>query len=243
MLLTNLPEGKIEAIHVGQNWTAAVALSAGARRCGLASTLKTGPGNTPPAGLHELPGQPAQQIAAWACSPDPMRASVGVAVLNALIPAPNPLIPGLSAEELLVQLGKERRVALVGHFHFAERLRSAVDHLDVLELHPQPGDLPADAARRVIPLADIVAITSMALINHTLAGLLELPRPDAAVLMLGPSTPLDMRLFGCGVDILAGSVVTAVDPVIEAVLAGASFREIRQVGVALVTLVRSTLSL
>ena len=65
----------------------------------------------------------------------------------------------------------------------------------MLELAPQAGDLPASAAAEVIPQADVVALTSMTLLNHTFDGLLALRRPDAQVMLLGPSTPLAPLLF------------------------------------------------
>jgi len=59
----------------------------------------------------------------------------------------------------------------------------------------------------VIPQANVVAITAMALINHTLDGLLALCRPDALVMVLGPSAPLSPVLFEHGVAIISGARV------------------------------------
>jgi hypothetical protein len=79
----------------------------------------------------------------------------------------------------------------------------------------------------------VVAITSSALINHTLDGLLALCRPEALVMMLGPSTPLSPRLFNHGVNILAGSIVVDETAAIRTVGQGASFQQVE--GVRLLT--------
>ncbi|HSQ16074.1 MAG TPA: DUF364 domain-containing protein, partial [Anaerolineales bacterium] len=84
-----------------------------------------------------------------------------------------------------------------------------------------------------IPQADVVAITSSALINHTLDDLLALCRPEALVMMLGPSTPLSPLLFNHGVDILSGSLVVDESAVMRTVGQGASFQQVE--GVRLLT--------
>jgi uncharacterized protein (DUF4213/DUF364 family) len=134
-------------------------------------------------------------------------------------------------------------VALIGHFPFVERLKTRVGKLTVLELNPQPGDLPVSMAAEVLPTAKVVAITGMTLLNHTLDGLLKMCAPDALVILLGPSVPLDPLLFDMGIDILCGSVVTSVDPVLAAVRQGATFRQVHRAGVRLVTTTRPGFSL
>jgi uncharacterized protein (DUF4213/DUF364 family) len=126
----------------------------------------------------------------------------------------------------------------VGHFPFVPRLRPRLGELHVLERNPQEGDLPEQAAPQVLPRAEVVAITGMAMVNHTLEDLLELCAPDAVVLVLGPSTPLSPLLFDCGVDLLCGAVVTAIGPVIRAVAQGADFHQVHRTGVRLVTISR-----
>ena len=100
------------------------------------------------------------------------------------------------------------------------------------------GDLPASAAAEFIPQADIVALTSMTLLNHTFDGLLALRRPDAQVMLLGPSTPLTPLLFDRGVDLLSGAIVEDIDAVLRGVSQGAGFRQLHRLGVRLVTLTR-----
>ena len=79
----------------------------------------------------------------------------------------------------------------------------------------------------------------MTLLNRTFDGLMALCRPDALVLLLGPTTPLSPLLFDHGVHILSGSVVENIDAVLQSVGQGASFRQIHRAGVRLVTMKRA----
>lgn len=95
--------------------------------------------------------------------------------------------------------------------------------------------MPASAAPDYLPDADLVAITGMTFINHTLPDLLSCCKPDAFVLVLGPSTPLTPILYEFGVNLLAGSVVENIPAVLAALGQGANFRQIHHAGVRLIT--------
>lgn len=164
--------------------------------------------------------------------------SVGVAAINSLLPRYTRTTVEQNAEEVIAVHGKGKSVVLVGSFPFIPRLKTRVGKLTVLELNPHPGELPDTAAQKVIPTADIVAITGMSLINCTLEDLLNLCQPHSFVILLGPSAPLSPVLFEYGVDLICGSVVTAIDPVIVAVRQGANFRQIHRAGVRLISMAR-----
>ena len=238
-LIAQVQEGEIERVQVGLHWTAVVAAQGGVRRCGLASTLsephKRGEPTVPEAG--DLTLYTGRELIKLALAEDkPVLASIGVAALNALLPDPPPERVGEEqVESLLARYGANRTVALIGHFPFVPRLRDQVGELQVLELRPRQGDLPADMASEVLPKADVVAITSMALINRTLEPLLKLCAPEALVVMLGPSTPISPVLFKYGIDILAGSKVIDIEGVLRAVCQGGNFRQVHRAGVTLVT--------
>ena len=238
-LLQTLPEGEIVDVCIALHWTAVVLETGGERRCGLASTLAgahehTGEADIPAAG--HLCGTPASELAAYLRSGHPTRRSLGLATVNALLPTPPRFDADQNAEDAILQLGAGKRVALIGHFPFVPRLREQLDRLDVLDQNPKAGDLPPDAAPEVLPRADVVAITSMTIHNGTLESLLALCRPEAQVMLLGPSTPLSPVLFRYGVDLLAGSVVEDIDGVMRAVAQGGNFRQVHRAGVRLVTL-------
>jgi len=107
--------------------------------------------------------------------------------------------------------------------------------LQVLEILPREGEHHSEDASAILPEAEVVAITSMTLINRTLDGLLKLCPPRSIVLMLGPSTPLSHVLFDYGVHLLSGSIVTNIDQVQRTVSQGANFRQVHRAGVKLVT--------
>jgi uncharacterized protein (DUF4213/DUF364 family) len=178
----------------------------------------------------------AQEVAELAHSASPMEAAVGIAAINALLPRYEERWTDLNAEEVLVQYGRGKHVALVGHFPFIPRLRQEVGTLWVLEQEPRGEDLPANFAARVLPQADVIALTGTTLINHTFEELMALRRPEAVVLVLGPSTPLSPLLFEHGVHFLSGAVVEDVEAALRAVSQGANFRQLHQQGVRLVTM-------
>jgi uncharacterized protein (DUF4213/DUF364 family) len=238
-LVASLDEGTVLTVQVGLHWTAVVVEVEGHRRCGLAANIadadrEHGSGTVTHAG--RLTEQAALDLAAMTASSHPVEASIGMATVNALLPHRQALWMEGNAGDLLALEGAGKRVVLVGHFPFIPTLRAQVGTLWVLEQRPRAGDLPAAAAGEVVPQADILAITSTTLINRTFDGLMALRRPDALVMLLGPSTPLSPILFDHGVHLLSGSVVDNIAAVLEAVSQGAGFRQIRQAGVRLVTM-------
>ncbi|MHB1416702.1 MAG: Rossmann-like domain-containing protein, partial [Chloroflexota bacterium] len=208
LLATVKNDAPVQEVRIGAFWTAVVSA-----RCGLAGTLLDaaavhGQAVVQEAGrLHE---SGALALTALAKSTSALERSVGVAALNSLLPVDEARCVELNAGDLLAEKGRGKVVALVGHFPFIPRLRQQVGSLSVLELRPQEGDLPAEEATRVVPEADVVAITGSALLNGTLQGLLDLCHPDAFVVVLGPTTPLSPVLFDYGVDVVSGTLV--VDP-------------------------------
>jgi uncharacterized protein (DUF4213/DUF364 family) len=127
---------------------------------------------------------------------------------------------------VILEWGTGRRVAIVGHFPFVRQVRQAAAECWVLELHPRPGDLPADRATEVLPQADVIALSGTSLINHTFDHLIGLCRPEAFVILLGGSAPLTPVLFDCRVDAVAGTRVVDVPVALQAVGQGATFRQI-----------------
>lgn len=237
-LLDVIPDGETVQVLIGLHWTAVVVDVGGKRRCGLASTLVNrqphGEVDVPAAGrLEQMSGR---ELATLAQSSGLTLRSVGVAAINALLPPPPEQDEERNAGEVIAAAGAGKKVALVGHFPFISRLRTQVGKLFVLEQNPGPDEHPASAAGELVPQADVLAITSMTLINGTLDDLLALRRPTARVLLLGPSTPLHPLLFDHGIEMLSGAVVQDREAVLHAVSQGAVFRQVHKAGVRLVTL-------
>ena len=243
-LLTSAHEGEVINVCIGMHWTAVVVEGNNGRKCGLASTAFMGHSHTSEPDVPEagnLAQRSGSELAELSRSSNPVLASVGVAALNALLPIPTYDWEEANAEDVLTRHGDGKRVAMIGRFPFVERLRSNVGELVILEKDPGPDDLPAQAAYEVIPNADVVAITSMTVINHTLDELINLCKPEAFVMLLGPSTPLSPLLFEHGIDVLSGAIVEAVDPVLSVVIQGGNFRQVHHAGVRLVNINSSSI--
>jgi len=177
-----------------------------------------------------------RELAAWLGSPRLLEASIGMAAFNALLEVDAAACTEVNAEDVIVRRGTGRRVAIVGHFPFVERVRQAAEVCWVLELCPRAGDLSAGQASKVLPQADVVALTGTSLLNHTFDDLVGLCRPDAFVVLLGASAPLSPVLFEHGVDAISGTRVVDVADVLQAVSQGATFRQIP--GKRLLTMMR-----
>ena len=168
-----------------------------------------------------------------------LEASIGVAAINSLIDVDEERCVELNAETWLAERGQGKRVVVVGSFPFVPRLQGKVGELWVLERHPSEGELLAEEASKVIPRADVVAITGTALINRTLDDLLAMCREDSSVMVLGPSTPLSPVLFDYGVDVVSGTQVVDTDLVLTLISQGATFRQVKGPGVRLLTMTSS----
>lgn len=239
-LTPSLPHGEIEKVIVGTHWIASVLHTAQGRTGGLSSTPVKGfvPDSETQTQLDALQGRDAKiTLLALLESKNRLERGIGLATLNALLPKNgSENWENLNAGEVIIQQGRGKHVALVGHFPFVPDVRAQVGHLSVLELNPQEGDLPASEAPNIIPHVDILAVTSMAFVNETMDGLLALCRPETYIIVIGPSTPLTPHLFEAGANMLCGSIVENIDGVVDSVIAGESFRQMKKRGVRLVTL-------
>jgi len=224
-------DAPIQRIVVGAFWTAVV-LDTDPPRCGLASTLRaeTHAVGPPVTKAGRLLNRSGRELATMLRSSSVLEASIGMAAFNALLEIKETKWTEANAEEIILERGTGRQVAIVGHFPFIERVQQAAATCWVLELRPHPGDLPADRAGDVLPQADVVALTGTSLINHTFKDLIRLCRPDAFVLLLGPTTPLTPILFETGIDAVSGTRVIDPERVLRSVSQGAPFRQIKRAG-------------
>jgi uncharacterized protein (DUF4213/DUF364 family) len=230
-------DAPVRQVLVGAFWTAVV-LDTDPPRCGLASTLRpaTHP-NCPPV-LHAggLLDRSGRELAELLRSHSTLAASIGMAAFNALLEVDEEFCTESNAREMILERGAGQRVAIVGHFPFAQRVRQAAAQCWVLELNPRPGDLPAPWANRILPKADVIALTGTSLINHTFDELIGFCRPDAFVVLLGGSAPLTPVLFDCRVDAVAGTRIVDTPAALLAVGQGATFPQIP--GKRLLTIMR-----
>ncbi len=223
-------DGVIREVHSCAFWTAVVS-----KNCGLSSTFR---GDHPHHGIVReaggLRGKPALEIAGYAKSDNLLEASIGMATVNSLIDIDQTRCVTENALDILMAKGRGKNVAVVGHFPWVPKLKDVAKELWILEQRPQTGDLPAAAADKVLPQADVVAITGTSFINHTLERLLELSR-DSFVVLVGPTSPLSPSLFDWGIDVISGTIVDEPDTVIRSISEGAIFRQVK--GIRMVNMV------
>ena len=232
-LIESIPsEPVVEDCVIGLNWTFVRA----GRYAGIAMTFQ----GSSPSGLADGPyiGRTLRDVAAGLKSWDMLRASVGMAAVNAWFNAPEKMAAlGLAQTEEAQKAGAGesifneplerllgKKVAVIGHFPYVERQLGGKCELSVLEREPEGEDYLDSACEYLLPEQDFVFITGMTLTNKTLPRLLTLTE-NAKTILVGPSSPITPLLFRYGVDSIAGFYVT--DPELTRTLAAqAAHREI-----------------
>lgn len=204
--------GRVGAdVRIGLGYTA-VCLDDG--ECGLAYTLHEGEYESccVVAEAGRVAGRPAAELVEWLKNPDVTAAAVGLAALNALVPAPETAVEADIAGILQVRAGDA--VGMVGYFGpLVGPLRERAGSLRIFERKSNPAldILPDTAAGEHLPACDVVILTASSLLNRTMDRLLELCRGAREIAVLGPSTPFLPEVFRPrGVTLLSGLQV--VDP-------------------------------
>ncbi len=199
-------------VRIGLGYTAVLLDDGG---CGLAGTQTDGGdwGCTLLQDAGNLSNKPALEVAEEALSCHPVRSSVGVATINAVLNRHAQLGPG--PLEVLPVDGA--RVAMVGLFRpLVAELQERADELTIFERPPLSSNTRPDwAAPRLLPECDVVLITSLTLVNQTLDGLLEHARGEVA--LLGPTTPQSKIFAKYGVRHLFGRLVRDTDRILAVV--------------------------
>jgi uncharacterized protein (DUF4213/DUF364 family) len=202
------------------------------QNCGLAATLPRDALRQEPPMVKEpgfLLNKTPLELAQLVYSQSILEAAIGMATINSLLEIDENSCIELNAAELIMEKGKDKRIAIVGHFPFVPRVRKYSKEVWVIEKNPREGDFGEAEADNLIPQADVVAITGTALTNHTMEHLLDLCNPRAYVIVLGDTAPLSPILFDYGVDALSGTKVVDSDLAFRCVSQGANFRQIRGV--------------
>lgn len=221
----------IRNVIIGVHWTLV-----SSKYCGLGSTLiNEGPhGHSQVRDVGALHLKGAQELAGWILSDNLLEASIGIAAINSLLEIDESRIEQINAAEVIAQKSRDKNLVIIGHFPFVEQIKPIARNCWVIEKRPHGDDFPEESAHEYIPQADVVAITGTAFINHTIDTMLSLCRPDAMVMILGPSTPMSPLLFDHGITFLSGSRVIDEAAAIETIQQGASFQQVK--GARLITM-------
>jgi len=209
------------------------------RNCGLAANLPRDALRQEPPMVKEpgfLLDKTPLELAQLAYSQSILEAAIGMATINSLLEIDENSCIELNAAELIVEKGKGKRTAIVGHFPFVSRVREYSREVWVIEKNPRGGDFGEAEADNLIPRADVVAITGTALTNHTVEHLLGLCNPKAYVIVLGDTAPLSPILFDHGFNAISGTKVMNTELALRCVSQGANFRQIR--GIKRLTMMR-----
>lgn len=229
ILLADVPTGwRVTDVHVGANWVVAlVHHSDGTTRAGVAATPHPVASDAAFQPGHTALDRDAEQIAQGLRSPDMTAAAVALATLNALNQPDERLLTTDDAADWLSAQSAGRSIAIFGRFPFIEEeVRPFASRVWVFEQQPQPGELGGEAVGAVLPQADIVAITGSSVINHTIDGILGQVRHGCVTVILGPSTPLSVKLLDSGIDALFGVSAVDVPSLIRTVAAGSGFQKV-----------------
>jgi len=167
-----------------------------------------------------------------------LRKTVGIATLNALSSSYWATQPRVGYEiragvDVLdnIDLPEDANVAVVGALiPFVKVLKKRGKPFSILELDPRtlkddemPYFVPPEKAAEKLPLADLLVITGTTLINDTLSGLLQVRKPGARVIVVGPTASmLPDAFFERGVSVLGGITVTDPDRVLDVISEGGS---------------------
>jgi uncharacterized protein (DUF4213/DUF364 family) len=186
----------------------------------------------------KLKGRPAAELAREALCGHGIRRAVGIAAVNALAdccwrrrPYPGArLIAGVDAFDA-AEIRDGDKVVVVGAFvPFLKELKRRRQSFVVLEQDPgtlKPDELPffrpAAQAAQIVPPADVVLITGATLVNATLEDLLALARPEARVVVVGPTVGMLPDAFlARGADILGSIRIREPDAFLDILAEGGS---------------------
>ena len=224
-ILDHLPEDHpVKSINVYVHW-----ILVESHHCGMASTV---PGDLPHGENHVtqagyLLEKSALELASMSCSNNTLEAGIGLAAINSLIEPPQDHLKKENVVQILKEHSRGKKVAIIGHFPFAPKLKEIAKTIWVFDLRPSEGDLSPEKAPDILPQADVVAMTANTLITKAAEGYLDLCSPSALKIMMGPSTPMTPLLFKHGFDVLAGTRITNLELARQYISQGASYSQVR----------------
>jgi uncharacterized protein (DUF4213/DUF364 family) len=176
--------------------------------------------------LGEIETLGLKKVISWTESLQGIERSFAISAINSALPLNGKKYFTGNALELAARLGVGKRVAVIGHFPHMENICRSAAEFSIIEKRPQEGDLHAEDAVKVVPQADVVAMTGVTCLNDTIEGLLALKKPGATFIVVGPSVPLSSALFDFGVDVIGGAWVEDEESVFKRAMQGGAPRNL-----------------
>jgi uncharacterized protein (DUF4213/DUF364 family) len=186
----------------------------------------------------KIKGMKAADVLAALSSEEPIKAAIAIATLNALSATcwerglNNNYHIQMDTDAVdVVRMPAESSVAVIGAFvPILRKLKTRGGRWWVIEQDPQTlkNDeldhfVPADRSDDTIAAADVLIITGVTLVNHTLEPILKTARPDAEIAVVGPTASmLPEALFESGARVVGGVWVKKPDELLNVLAAGGS---------------------
>jgi hypothetical protein len=215
-------ETTVSVLSIGLGYTAVSTFDGG---LGLAYTsFENKQGCSVVTHAKDYENGPALDLLRLITASNPIHRSMALALVNALNHKRALALPEDRSNEILfdlLKIDRGTRVAMAGHFGpLLAKLRKRAAVVDVSDTGRQIGD--ADAfLEKLAGWADVLIMTSTAILNDTADELLAAVGPDVRVVMMGPSTPLVAEAFSdLPVQVLAGTVPLDPEGIFKAVRHG-----------------------
>jgi len=195
------PQGKVT---MGLYWTAVEST-----RIGLAFTYRSCflvPHLCPIVrSAGSLSGRSALELAELVRSENTLEATIGLAAINSLLPEPDAEKFRVgNAIPQIVDLCRDRDVAMVGYFPFAEKVREVARNFYITDKHKnaEEGDIAPEEIFKYFQRAQVRIITATTIINGSFDSIMEKCDETGINILFGPSVPATEAMFDHNIHIL-----------------------------------------
>lgn len=220
---------KTKEIRAGLGYTCVVLDN---NSSGLAYTFRNEMGAC--CGLMEqagkLNGVDCSNLVNWAKETNLLKASIGVATLNAVLHSHLDSYESLNLVDA-IDVKPMETFGMIGYFGpIVDRIKNMTKNVYIFERNPgtNPDVLPDWAIDMYLPLCDVVVVTGTAIINKTIDHILDKCKNAREVIILGPTTTLCPEVFKqYNVTMLAGSLVTDYKKALDIVSQGGGTRAMK----------------
>lgn len=220
---------KIKEVRAGLGYTCVV-LNNGSS--GLAYTFRNEMGSC--CGLMKqagnLNGMDCSKLINWAKETNLLKASIGVAALNAVLHSDLDNYESLNAIDT-IDVKPNENFGMIGYFGpIIHQIKNMTENIYIFERNQGigPDVLPEWAIDMYLPFCDVVVITGTTIINKTIDHILDKCQNAREVIILGPSTTLCPKVFKqYNVTMLAGSLVTNYKKALDIVSQGGGTRAMK----------------